>query len=431
MWFRKLARRPHHAPGSLLSPQRQQLYNPGMQEPSLREMRSSIGFDDRDAANVRSLAGLATPAIPALVDRFYQQLMQQERTRAIFIGRERQIQRLRDALTPWLREVFHTVDEEGYYEKRWRIAGAHLRAGVPQHCLVAGMELICQELEGRARDAGIPDAAEKIRSLRKLLAIELAVMLEGYKEGYSEQIRKVERSAVQEKLTRTMHLAEIGQLAASLAHEIKNPLAGISGAIQIIRDAMASDDPHQPIVTEMLGQIGRLDATVKDLLQYARPTPPRAARVALDEVVTRVLTVMQEEPALQRVRIQYGRALTDTTVYADDAQIEQLLMNLILNAAHASDDGGVIDLSIATNSNHVRLIVKDQGKGMASEVRERAFEPFFTTKAKGTGLGLTICRRIAEVHGGDIELESGLRKGTTVTVTLPYSSTDKDLPARS
>ncbi|UCC28856.1 MAG: hypothetical protein JSU86_11715 [Phycisphaerales bacterium] len=393
-------------------------------------MRSSIGFDDRDAAHVRSLASLATPAIPALVDRFYQQLMQQERTRAIFTGRERQIQQLRDTLTPWLREVFHRVDEKTYHEKRRRIASAHVRAGVPQYCLVAGMELIYQELDRRARDAGIPDAAEKLQSLRKLLAIELAVMLEGYKESYSEQVRKVERSAVQEKLTRAKHLAEIGQLAASLAHEIKNPLAGISGAIQIIRDAMASDDPHQPIVTEMLGQIGRLDATVKDLLQYARPTPPRAAWVALDEVVTRVLTVMQEEPSLQRVRIAYGRALTDTTVYADDAQIEQLLMNLILNAAHASDDGGVIDLSIASNGNHVRLIVKDQGKGMASEVRERAFEPFFTTKAKGTGLGLTICRRIAEVHGGDIELESGLRKGTTVTVTLPYSSTDKDPTAR-
>ena len=364
------------------------------------------------------------------MDRFYQQLMQQERTRAIFAGREGQIQRLRDTLDPWLREVFHRVDEDRYYEKRRRIASAHVRAGFPQHCLVAGMELIWQELDCRARNAGIPDAVQKLQSLRKLLAIELAVILEGYKESYSDQVRKVERSAVQEKLTRTMHLAEIGQLAASLAHEIKNPLAGISGAIQIIRDAMASDDPHQPIVTEMLGQIGRLDATVKDLLQYARPTPPRAARVTLDEVVTRVLTVMREEPALQRVRIAYDRALTDTTVYADDAQIEQLLMNLILNAAHASNDGGVIDLSIASNSNYVTLIVKDQGKGMAAEVRERAFEPFFTTKAKGTGLGLTICRRIAEVHGGDIELESGLHKGTTVTVTLPYSSTEKTSPVR-
>ncbi len=397
-----------------------------MQDSPLREMRSSIGFDDRDADNVRSLAGLVTPAIPALVDRFYQQLLQQERTRAIFTGGERQIQRLRDALTLWLRDVFHRVDDQAYYDRRRRIGSAHVRAGVPQHYLVAGMELIWQELERRIRDAGIPHAADKLQSLRKLLAIELAVMLEGYKESYSEQVRKVERSAVQEKLTRAQHLAEIGQLAASLAHEIKNPLAGISGAIQIIRDAMASDDPHQPIVTEMLGQIGRLDATVKDLLQYARPTPPRAGRVALDEVVTRVLTVMQEEPALQRVRIAYGRAQTDTTVYADDTQIERLLMNLILNAAHASDDGGVIDLSIASNTSHVKLIVKDRGKGMSSEVRERAFEPFFTTKAKGTGLGLTICRRIAEVHGGDIELESGLRKGTTVTVILPHSNTDKN-----
>ncbi len=162
------------APAAVLSPECEELYNPGMQEPPLRELRSSIGFDDRDAANVRSLGGLATPAIPALVDRFYQQLMQQERTRAIFTGRERQIQRLRDALTPWLREVFHRVDEKTYHEKRRRIASAHVRAGVPQYCLVAGMELIYQELDRRARDAGIPDAAEKLQSLRAQTACDRA-----------------------------------------------------------------------------------------------------------------------------------------------------------------------------------------------------------------------------------------------------------------
>ena len=107
--------------------------------------------------------------------------------------------------------------------------------------------------------------------------LDLAVMLESYQESYAEQVRRSERSAVEEKLTRAEHLAEIGQLAASLAHEIKNPLAGISGAIQVFRDTMPHNNPHRPILTEILGQINRLDATVKDLLLYARPLPPKSA----------------------------------------------------------------------------------------------------------------------------------------------------------
>jgi signal transduction histidine kinase len=249
--------------------------------------------------------------------------------------------------------------------------------------------------------------------------IELAVMLNDYQKSYAERIRERERSVVEEKLTRAQHLAEIGQLAASLAHEIKNPLAGISGAAQIIRDAMPADDPHQPIVTEILGQINRLDATVKDLLQYARPTPPRAQNVALDDIVERVLTVLQKEPAVQRVRIEHEPGEPGAIVFADEGQIEQLLLNLLLNAAQASDEGGAIQVAILAEGNTVKLIVRDEGAGMTPEVRERTFEPFFTTKARGTGLGLTICRRIVEVHGGEIEVASEPDAGTTVTVSLP------------
>ena len=394
-------------------------YDVGMQRLVFEDITSALGFSERDAANVRALARHTIPAIPAVLERFYEVLLKDEGVRAAFAGGDQQVARQRAAMTMSLRELLEGRCDESQFEKRRAVGAAHVRAGVPQHYLVAGIELIWQELESRVRTASAGTVDEKLRSLRKLLVFELAVILDGYKESYSEQVRRSERSVVEEKLTRAEHLAEIGQLAASLAHEIKNPLAGISGAIQIIRDAMASDDPHQPIVTEILGQISRLDATVKDLLQYARPNPPRAAPVALDEVVTRVLTLLREEPALQGVAIEYDEARTNTTVNADDRQIEQLLINLILNAAHASDKGGVIHLGIAGNTSRVRLMVKDEGRGMPSEVRDRAFEPFFTTKAKGTGLGLSICRRITEVHGGDIGLESEVGKGTTVTVTLP------------
>ncbi len=401
-------------------------YNTCMQATLFDEMKSSIGFDGRDAANVRSLAPCAIPAIPSAVHHFYEQLLQQASARAVLTGDDVQAAGLREVVSTWLRELFEGPWDEVYYQKRRRIGSTHVRVGLPQYYMFTGIELIWQVLEQRLREAGIQDVHAKLGSLHRLFILDLAIMLESFQESHSEQVRKFERSAVEAKLTRAEHLAEIGQLAASLAHEIKNPLAGISGAIQIIQEGMRSDDPHQPIVTEILGQIGRLDATVKDLLQYARPTPPRATKVALDAVVRRVLTVLREEPALQRISITYTGAPSDPTVYADDGQIEQLLINLIINAAHASRDGGAIHLGITSDSGEVRLIVRDEGKGMTQDVRSRAFEPFFTTKAKGTGLGLSICRRIAEAHGGDIELESNIGKGTTATVSLPSSRVEKD-----
>jgi signal transduction histidine kinase len=402
-----------------IPPRTAALYNKGMHESALEDMKQSIGFTDEDAARVRSLSHHAARLAPAVVERFYDELLRQPGAAVVFSGGAEQIHRLRETLSDWLGEVFAGVYDRDYFEKRLRIGRAHVRVGLAQHFMVAGMEIIWTELE-RGLSAGGGDGTEAaLRSLHKALMLDLAIMLESYKESHSEQARTLERRAVKEQLTRAEHLAEIGQLAASLAHEIKNPLAGISGAIQIMRDGMRADDPHRPIVNEILGQISRLDATVKDLLFYARPNPPRATTLGLSDVVTRVLTLLREEPSLQRVRIIHEPGPPDAAIHADDTQIEQLLMNLILNAAHASPDGGAVHLRITKNADRVRLTVTDKGTGMAPDVRDQAFEPFFTTKAKGTGLGLSICRRIVDAHGGSIELESELGRGTRVIVDLP------------
>jgi signal transduction histidine kinase len=390
-----------------------------MKQPLYSDVAKSFGFSEADAANVRSLAEKVKDAIPSLADRIYQGLVQRGGAVDVLAGRDREMESLRGAIAEWLTEMLEGRHSKENRQKQRRIGAARVRDGVPQQYIVAGIDLVWQEFGRWVQERRIPEPDKLLSSLHRLLMIELAVMLNDYQRSYAERIRERERSVVEEKLTRAQHLAEIGQLAASLAHEIKNPLAGISGAAQIIRDAMPADDPHQPIVTEILGQINRLDATVKDLLQYARPTPPRAQNVALDDVVERVLTVLKKEPAVQRVRIEHEPAETAAVVFADEGQIEQLLINLILNAAQASEDGGVIHVDILAEADNVNLLVRDEGAGMTPEVRERTFEPFFTTKARGTGLGLTICRRIVEVHGGTIELNSEPDTGTTVTVSLP------------
>lgn len=395
------------------------LYNSWMTPSLFDEMKDYVGFDARDAANLRALGPAVEPYIPQTVDRFYREIHRQPGARQVLSGGPAQLARLRKQLHQWVKMLFCGRYDEAYWERRYRIGHAHVRAGLPQHYMFTAMEVIRQELERAVLAAALPNPQEKLSSLYKLLSLELATMLESYRESYSEQVRQMERSAVQERLTQTEHLARIGQLAASLAHEIKNPLAGISGAIQVIRDGLPADDPRRPILAEILRQINRLDGTVKDLLVYARPQPPRFQRCELNRVVERVLAVLRREPEAQRVRYELHNDPPVPPLEADENQLEQLLFNLLMNAAHASTDGAAVRLRAAVSGDMVRLDVEDSGTGMDAETCRRAFEPFFTTKARGTGLGLSICDRIVRAHGGSISIQSALRRGTTVTVRLP------------
>ena len=397
-----------------------QSYNKRVEFANFEEMKRYVDFSDADAANVASLAPYVRPSIPDIVELFYEVLLRSPSARAVFTGGEAQLSRQRIMLTTWLTELFDGIYESEYYDRRLRIGTAHVRVGLPQQFMCLGMEIVWQAVRSIIQNAKLRDSDHKLDSLHKLLTLDLATMLETYKEAYSEKIRIDERSAVEERLTQAEHLAEIGQLAASLAHEIKNPLAGISGAIQVFRDDLAPNDPRQSTITEILGQIHRLDAAVKDLLLYARPTPPRVADVSLADTIRRVLNILAEEPELQHVEVKFDHHAKDIHIYADRGQIEQLLINLFINAAHASHDGGAIRVNVTHLPDRIRLIVADSGRGMSPEVQSRAFEPFFTTKAKGTGLGLSICRRIVETHGGRVFLESALGRGTTVVVDFPH-----------
>jgi signal transduction histidine kinase len=385
------------------------------------ELKRYVGFTAKDAANVRSLAPVVEDHLPGLTERFYREILSYHGARQTLVEGSERAERLRGTLTTWLQSLLGGTYDAAYLQQRAQIGRVHVSLGLKQRYMCAAMEVIRQELKQAVLAADVPQADAKLDSLQKLLALESAIIVESYYGIFAEQVRETERSAVQEQLTQAEHLAQIGQLAASLAHEIKNPLAGISGAIQVIRDAMEPDAPHRPILAEVLRQINRLDQTVKDLLVYARPLPPRFERCDLKRVVERLMTVLQREPAMQRVRFEHRSDDHPAPVIeADENQIEQLLTNLVLNAAHASEDGGLVTLTTEPTSVGVQLEVKDRGQGMDEETCRRALEPFFTTKSRGTGLGLPICQRIVESHGGTLAIRSIVGKQTTVTVRLPH-----------
>ncbi len=403
-------------------------YTGGMNPKAFELLKHYIEFGDEDAENLRSLGEEARGLIPEVVEQFYGRILADAEAMQVFTGGEAQIARQRDVMRGWLEDVFCGEYGTEYVKKRTEIGHAHVRVGLPQHYMFTAMEIVWRVFFDRlAGDSTDANRNRQLSSLHGLLMLDLAIMLASYQESYTEQVRRRERSAVEEKLTRAEHLAEIGQLAASLAHEIKNPLAGISGAIQIIQDAMRDDDPHRPIISEVIGQIHRLDATVKDLLLYARPIPPQATSFPLANIAARVLSILREEPAMLRIRTEFDPGPVGATIHADEAQIEHLLMNLILNAAQASPAGGIVRTRVEVHDREwLRFVVEDHGVGMAPEVRDRAFEAFFTTKAKGTGLGLSICRKIVDAHNGTIWLDSERDRGTTVMVDLPRNKIKDD-----
>jgi signal transduction histidine kinase len=398
----------------------------GVDHRILEDMKLCVGFNRSDASNLRSLATDLAPAYQTIVDEFYGVILRNPRARSILTEGDTQIERLRAALRDWLRGLFCGKYDQEYWEVRSRIGRTHLRVGTPQDQMITMMAVIRRGLQRAIHQTHVVDADAKLESVHKLLTLELAVMLDSYKASYTEKVQEHERSAVEAKLTRAEHLAEIGQLAASLAHEIKNPLAGISGAIQVIRDGLEPNHRHRVVIGEILRQVNRLDAVVKDLLVYARPSPPSLARCNLDAVIRRVIAALAQEPSLKHVRLDYDGDDEMAPIRADHVRMEQLVMNLVLNAAHASPPDGKIRIEARSNTDRVTLTVKDSGHGMDEAILERAFEPFFTTKAKGTGLGLPICKWIVDVHGGSISLHSLVGKGTRVIVKLPRTVNGSD-----
>ncbi len=266
----------------------------------------------------------------------------------------------------------------------------------------------------------------------------------------------------QQRLARAERLATLGELAASLAHEIKNPLAGIAGATQVIADELPETDPRKEIMREMLSQVHRLDRTVRDLLAFARPGKPEVAPCDIHQVMDRVLLLLAESPEAKQVRVVRAYQPGIPRLAADGKQLGQVFLNLILNAVQAMPGGGsvtittrLVDWSIRESvdqatgdrgdpsppfhqstdprvdqSGWVEVAVSDTGPGIPPHILKDLFTPFVSTKRRGTGLGLSVSRRIVEDHGGRIEAESPAGGGATFRVYLPLDATPRQAGER-
>lgn len=222
------------------------------------------------------------------------------------------------------------------------------------------------------------------------------------------------------EIERAHQLATVGELASGVAHEIKNPLVGISNGMDLVMRRVGDDPGLAPVATEMARQLERIEAAVRDLLEYARPSEPAREATQVNRVVERAATLIG--PAADRggvgVRTELDPAVT--TVPADEELIRQALVNLLMNAVQASSAGGEVVVSTRrVDGKAVEVSVADGGRGITPQDLENVFKPFYTTRHSGTGLGLSITREIVERHGGTLDVESEVGKGSTFRITLP------------
>ncbi|HZT75910.1 MAG TPA: ATP-binding protein [Vicinamibacterales bacterium] len=229
-----------------------------------------------------------------------------------------------------------------------------------------------------------------------------------------------EQKRQEEQLREQAALTRLGEMAAVVAHEVKNPIAGIRGALQVIMSRMPAEQRDRSIIGDIIARLDALNGIVQDLLLYARPRAPKREPVDVRLLIENTADLLRKDPALAQTTLNItGRP---EAVLGDPEQLRIVFQNLLMNAAQAMAGTGAIDVTLRHDQQGCRIAIRDHGPGMPAEVRAKAFEAFFTTKHRGTGLGLPIARRVVEAHGGAIDILQADGGGTTVSIQLPLSA---------
>jgi signal transduction histidine kinase len=223
--------------------------------------------------------------------------------------------------------------------------------------------------------------------------------------------------AADERLREQATLVQLGEMAAVVAHEVRNPLAGVRGAIQVIGRRLPPGGRDAAVVDEIVVRIDALDELMKDLLLFARPPQVRAVPVDILTLATQTSALVSQDPTAGDVHFEFDGS--HAAVTADPQLLQIVLLNLFLNAAHAMRGSGAIRTAVTVGDGGCRIAIADSGPGIPPDIRDRIFAPFFTTKQRGTGLGLSTAKRLIDSHQGRIGVECPPEGGTIVTIELP------------
>jgi signal transduction histidine kinase len=232
------------------------------------------------------------------------------------------------------------------------------------------------------------------------------------------------------EIERASQLATVGELASGVAHEIRNPVVGVSNGLDLVRRRVGQDPILEPIIDEMGHQLTRIQQTLQELLAFARPATPTLGRLSGNNLAERAIRLVQPAAARAGVRVEVQLDPLLPRFMADEDMLHQALVNVLMNALQATPPGGLVTVITRRSGEGVEIEIADTGTGISSEHVEFVFRPFYTTRHTGTGLGLPITRQIIQRHGGTVTLTSRVNVGTTITLRLPLQNGDAVLGRR-
>jgi len=225
------------------------------------------------------------------------------------------------------------------------------------------------------------------------------------------------RKQMEQKLREQQALATLGEMAAVLAHEIRNPLAGIRGAMQVIASRQTQTSSEAAITREIIARVDTLSELMQDLLLFARPPRPRPGPVDLSRLVMMTVDLLSRDPSVKGVTVNIEG--TAPIVVADAELLKIVFQNLLINGAQAMGGQGEVRVIFGSSNGECTMAFVDRGPGIPPDIREKIFTPFFTTKVRGTGLGLPTAKRLIEAQGGRVTIDCPDTGGTIVTIILP------------
>jgi signal transduction histidine kinase/ActR/RegA family two-component response regulator len=412
----------------------------------LEEMKSYVGFAEADVRLLVEIGPRLEPHFPALAELFYQKILAHPNAARIFSG-PAQLTRLKGTLQHWARGLFAGRYDEVYAEERYEIGKRHVQVGVPQKYVISAMNVVriflLQTIDRESRD--LERAAETKRALNKILDLDLNLICESYFEASLQELR-----ALNQRLeAANLELAELGrakdEFLAHTSHELRTPLNSILGFSKLILDGLCqSPQEERELLRDVYESAQHLLGIVNDILDIAKIEAGKLklelARVPLRPLFDQVLMVVQVQAQEKELQLVDESAPAELpAVRADENRLRQVLINLLGNAVKFTEEGWVtLRASTERVPGHVLIEVQDTGIGIPPEKQEGLFEKFkqvdssFTRRHGGSGLGLAISRRLVEMMGGKIELESaGEGLGTTVRFSVPIFALAEDKPHRA
>ncbi len=378
-----------------------------------QDLQRYVGWTHDDAHNVRAVAPLLDPHLISLVDDFYAEIERHPATRKIITGGLEQVERLKSSLIAWLRELLSGPYDRGYVERRLRVGQRHVEIGLDQVYTNAALSrlrsgLIVALAASWAGDQ--PGLVATIRSLNKLLDLDLAKIEDAYQAEYLASQQRAQR------------LATIGQVGSGVAHELRNPLNNIKTSVYYLLNAKnPTPEKRDEHLRRIENQVQFANRIITALSNYAKMPIPELRQTDVRRVAEEAAA---ENAPPANVKVVHDWPTELPPALADSDQLRIVLSNLIRNALDAMTSGGILTLS-GQGGASVSVAVTDTGMGIPAENLSRITEPLFTTKAKGLGLGLALARSILEKNRGSLHVTSQPGVGTTFTVRLPAAPRER------